>query len=350
METLRLSWNEWKKAADFLKRGESVAFPTETVFGLGAIASSEEAFARLAELKKRPPEKPFSLMCSSIGEAVRYAEIDYRSRAVLQQFFPGEVTVLLTPRKDVPHHITLGSPFIGIRIPASEQARSLIEAVGGALLVPSANLSGEPAATKAEEVAFVFDGKIAAIIDGECQDGQASTIGSCANGKIALVREGPVPFCQIQEAFDTAECTVALGSDHGGLDYKNAIKEHLLARGFHVLDQGTMDSSSCDYPVFAKLAARAVADGRAEKGILVCTSGEGIMMAANKVPSIRCGIGYDDRVSAKCVEHNNANMISFGQSYMALEDVLRRVDIFLCETFSPNPRHHRRVAEIESEK
>ena len=90
--------------------------------------------------------------------------------------------------------------------------------------------------------------------------------------------------------------------------------------------------------------------GRAEKGILVCTSGEGIMMAANKVPSIRCGIGYDDRVSAKCVEHNNANMISFGQSYMALEDVVRRVDIFLCETFSPNPRHHRRVAEIESEK
>lgn len=139
--------------------------------------------------------------------------------------------------------------------------------------------------------------------------------------------------------------TIALASDHGGLKLKNAIKAHLEEKGIAVLDEGTFDESSVDYPLFAKKAAEDVAQGKAELGILTCTSGEGVAITANKVKGIRCGIGYSDNVSAKCREHNNCNMIAFGQAEMETPDVLRRVDIFLNAKFEGG-RHQRRVGEI----
>lgn len=140
---------------------------------------------------------------------------------------------------------------------------------------------------------------------------------------------------------------IALGSDHGGYAYKEEIKKHLLKNNYDVVDVGTYGTDSVDYPLFGKKAADEVANGNCEFGILVCTSGEGICISANKVNGIRCGIGYSDNVSAKLREHNDANMIAFGQSEMKIEDVLRRVDIFLSTSFEGG-RHQRRVDEITS--
>ena len=139
---------------------------------------------------------------------------------------------------------------------------------------------------------------------------------------------------------------IAIGSDHGGFLQKQKVIDHLIKKGYEVIDCGTYQASSCNYPEFGLSAARKIKHGEAEKGILICSSGEGISMAANKVLGIRCGIGYCDEVSHLIVEHNNANMISFGAAYMEEEDVLRRVDIFLAEKFSPLEKHHRRVKEI----
>ena len=138
---------------------------------------------------------------------------------------------------------------------------------------------------------------------------------------------------------------IALGSDHAGYNQKNKIKEHLVNKGYEVIDVGTNSLDSCDYPIFGIAAAKEVANGNAEYGILVCSSGEGIMMSANKVKGIRCGIGYNDDVARLTREHNNANMIAFGASFMNDEDVLRRVDIFLNTEFAGG-RHARRVGEI----
>ena len=138
---------------------------------------------------------------------------------------------------------------------------------------------------------------------------------------------------------------IALGSDHAGFNQKNKIKEHLINKGYEVIDVGTNSLDSCDYPIFGIAAAKEVASGNAEYGILVCSSGEGIMMSANKVKGIRCGIGYNDDVARLTREHNNANMIAFGASFMNDEDVLRRVDIFLNTEFAGG-RHARRVGEI----
>jgi len=140
---------------------------------------------------------------------------------------------------------------------------------------------------------------------------------------------------------------IVVASDHGGFEYKNEIRRHLEKRGFQVLDVGTFSNESVNYPDYAAAAAKKVSNGDADRGILVCTSGEGVMIAANKVKGVRAGIGYNDTVSRLLREHNDANVISFGQKFMELDDVIRRVDIFL-ETPFNGGRHANRVEIIKN--
>lgn len=139
---------------------------------------------------------------------------------------------------------------------------------------------------------------------------------------------------------------IVVGSDHAGYDYKIEIKKHLEKLGHQVEDVGAYSKDSCDYPIFGRAAAEKVAKKEAEFGILVCSSGEGIAISANKIKGVRCGLAYNDDVARLMRQHNDANMIAFGQSFMELEDVLRRVDIFLA-TEHEGGRHARRVSEIE---
>ena len=139
---------------------------------------------------------------------------------------------------------------------------------------------------------------------------------------------------------------VVLASDHAGYTYKNEIKAFLKERGVSVIDVGTNSIESCDYPIFAHEAALKVANGEADYGVLVCSSGEGIAIAANKIKGVRAGIAYNDDVAQLMRQHNNANMIAFGATFMKLPDVLRRVEIFLKTPFEGG-RHERRVNEIE---
>lgn len=135
---------------------------------------------------------------------------------------------------------------------------------------------------------------------------------------------------------------IAVGSDHGGLEYKNAIKEHLESLGHEVIDVGTYSLDSCHYPLYGAEVARKVASKECKYGVVVCTSGEGISMAANKIKGVRCGLCYNDEVARLMRQHNDANVIAFGQKFMKLEDVLRQVDIFLSTEFEGG-RHQTRV-------
>ena len=139
---------------------------------------------------------------------------------------------------------------------------------------------------------------------------------------------------------------ISLGSDHAGYIVKEEIKKHLISKGYEVLDVGTNSTESCDYPIFAKAAAKLVSEGTAKYGVLVCSSGEGIVMTANKIKGVRCGLAYNDDVARLIRQHNNANMIAFGANFMKLEDIIKRIDIFLSTDFEGG-RHERRVSEIE---
>lgn len=140
---------------------------------------------------------------------------------------------------------------------------------------------------------------------------------------------------------------IALGCDHGGYDLKQEIIKYLEEQGIAYQDMGCMDKSSCDYPVYAKAAAQAVAEGTCEQGILICTTGIGISIAANKIKGIRCAL-CSDPVSARLTrEHNDANMLALGAGIVGTNLAIGIVDTFLHTQFSGVEKHARRVAAIE---
>jgi ribose 5-phosphate isomerase B len=138
---------------------------------------------------------------------------------------------------------------------------------------------------------------------------------------------------------------ISVGSDHAGFELKEAIRKHLAEEGHTVIDEGTHSLEKVDYPVYAEKVALDVTQGRAHFGIVCCGSAEGISISANKVRGIRCGIGYNDDVTRLLRQHNDANMIAFGERFMPVNEVLPRVDIFLSTPFEGG-RHIARVEEI----
>ncbi|MGN0411762.1 MAG: ribose 5-phosphate isomerase B [Lachnospiraceae bacterium] len=140
---------------------------------------------------------------------------------------------------------------------------------------------------------------------------------------------------------------IAIASDHGGYALKEKVKAFLEKKGLEYKDFGCYDTSSCDYPDFVKPAAKAVAAGECEKGILICTTGIGVSICANKVPGIRCAL-CSDTVSAKLTrEHNNANMVAIGAGVIGEFVALEIIDIFLSTEFSNDARHIRRIEKLE---
>ena len=135
---------------------------------------------------------------------------------------------------------------------------------------------------------------------------------------------------------------VAIGNDHGGLDYKNRLVDFLINNGYEVINVGTDSTDSCDYPVFGRAVAELVSRKEADYGVVICTTGEGIAIAANKVKGVRCGIAYNPQVAVLMRQHNNANVIAFGQKFMEYEMVEKALKLFL-ETPFEGGRHERRV-------
>ena len=139
---------------------------------------------------------------------------------------------------------------------------------------------------------------------------------------------------------------IALACDHGALELKQAIMRHLDARGLAYKDFGCYDHTSCDYPDFAAPAARAVASGECERGIVVCTTGIGISIAANKVNGIRCAHCADTLEAQLCRQHNNANMMAIGAGFTGPKLASAMVETFLSTAFEGG-RHARRVALLD---
>ena len=139
---------------------------------------------------------------------------------------------------------------------------------------------------------------------------------------------------------------IAIGCDHGALALKNTVKAHLEKKGYEVCDYGTYTLDSCDYPDFAEKAAKAVASGECEKGIVLCTTGIGISIAANKVKGIRCAL-LSDIWSAKMTrEHNDTNMMAMGAAIVGEMLGLQIVDTWLGTEFSAEAKHQRRIDKV----
>jgi len=139
---------------------------------------------------------------------------------------------------------------------------------------------------------------------------------------------------------------IAIGCDHGALNLKNKMVAHLEAKGYEVKDFGTYTNASCDYPEFAAAAAKAVACGECEKGIVLCTTGIGVSISANKVDGIRCAL-LSDVWSAKMTRlHNDTNMMALGAGVVGENLALEIADTWLSTEFSGDERHQRRIDKV----
>ena len=141
---------------------------------------------------------------------------------------------------------------------------------------------------------------------------------------------------------------IAIACDHGALALKNNLRDYLTGKGYEVTDFGTHTLDSCDYPDYVKPAAEAVAGGQCDRGIVLCSTGIGVSIAANKVKGIRCAL-LSDLMSARLTrEHNDTNMMAMGAFVVGEALAKEIVDIWLTTAFSQGERHARRIAKLEA--
>ena len=139
---------------------------------------------------------------------------------------------------------------------------------------------------------------------------------------------------------------VSIGSDHAGFEQKQALVDYLVGKGYDVIDRGPDNDDRVDYPDYAAPVARDVADGVAERGVLVCGTGIGMAMAADKVPGVRAANIVNPEFAALCREHNDANMMALGAGFVGELLALEIVDTFLDTPFSNGERHKRRIEKL----
>ena len=139
---------------------------------------------------------------------------------------------------------------------------------------------------------------------------------------------------------------IAIACDHGALELKNELIPYLSAQGHDVEDFGTYTNASCDYPDYAAAAARAVANGECDRGIVLCTTGIGVSIAANKIKGIRCALLSDLKSARLTREHNDTNMMALGAGIVEHDLALQIVDTWLTTEFSNAERHSRRIEKL----
>ena len=193
-----LKQNELDEAAKLLKEGKVIAFPTETVYGLGVVYDDQKAYDSLCQVKRRPPEKPFTLMLADIKEVEKYADLNKQAKALVKAFMPGQFTLITKAKEGLPAWCVSNTGNVGIRIADYDLIRDLIRKTGKPLLVPSANRSGEQPATTTYDVVEVFSEELAAVVEGESISNIPSTIVFVGDKYSDVFREGAVKIEDIK--------------------------------------------------------------------------------------------------------------------------------------------------------
>ena len=193
-----LKQNELDEAAKLLKEGKVIAFPTETVYGLGVVYDDQKAYDSLCQVKRRPPEKPFTLMLADIKEVEKYADLNKQAKALVKAFMPGQFTLITKAKEGLPAWCVSNTGNVGIRIADYDLIRDLIRKTGKPLLVPSANRSGEQPATTTYDVVKIFGEELAAVVEGESISNIPSTIVFVGDKYSDVFREGAVKIEDIK--------------------------------------------------------------------------------------------------------------------------------------------------------
>ncbi|PWT86443.1 MAG: threonylcarbamoyl-AMP synthase [Proteobacteria bacterium] len=231
--------DEVRRAAEILRAGGLVAFPTETVYGLGADASSEKAVARLYAVKRRPTDHPVIVHFESFERALAFArEVPEGARALAQRFMPGPLTLILNRSEKAKDFITGGQASVGIRVPSHPVAQALLKEFGGGVAAPSANRFGRVSPTTALHVEEDLGSDIDLVLKGGASAiGIESTIVDLSGGQAVLLRPGAISFEQLNEVVPV-RTRVESGVRHsGGMEKHYAPKTPARLVPMHELDK-----------------------------------------------------------------------------------------------------------------
>lgn len=186
------------KAKETLDSSKVIAFPTETVMGLGVYFDDFKAYELLNSIKRRPEDKPYTLMLGDTNSIKNYAYVDDRAKKIIDSFMPGEITILLRSKESVPHYVTHGTGIIGVRVPNKSDLLELLNFVKKPLLVPSANRSGEKPAMSSDEVREIFKDEVFIAIEGKAIGGVPSTLVDLTDKEVKIYREGNIKLKDIK--------------------------------------------------------------------------------------------------------------------------------------------------------
>ena len=197
----RYKENETTLVAAALQDGALLAFPTDTVYGLGTLYGSLNRLERLKHAKHRPETKPVPFMTDSLEKLSRLAQVTESAARLAQAFLPGALTLVLKRSPEVDPAYTNGMETIAIRIPDAPALLAVMEQLDAPLLVTSANQSGQPAALSAAEAAHALP-DIDGVMDGSCAGGVASTIVDCTCSPVRILRQGPLSEEKIRQVLE----------------------------------------------------------------------------------------------------------------------------------------------------
>lgn len=232
--------SEIRRAAEILRAGGLVAFPTETVYGLGADASSEKAVARLYAVKGRPPEHPVIVHFDSAGSAFSYSkEVPPEAKKLAEAFWPGPLTLILRGNEKAKSFVTGGQPSVGLRVPSHPVAQALLRAFGGGVAAPSANRFGRVSPTSAAHVREDLGADVDLVLDGgPTQVGIESTIVDVSGNGVSILRPGIISAEDIESALKMSVLKSTSPIRHsGGLERHYSPRTPALLVPTHALDR-----------------------------------------------------------------------------------------------------------------
>ncbi len=193
-------------AAATLRSGGVIAYPTETFYGLGALAADGAAVRRLARAKGRPDGKPLPLLAAELADVEAAALLDPAARRVAERLWPGPLTLVLAARPGLPAEVTAGTGTVGIRVPGSEIARRLARGAAAAIASTSANPAGGPPPARVEDLDPALRARLDAVLDaGPAPGGLASTVVALEDGRARLLRAGPIALDDVERVLRPKE-------------------------------------------------------------------------------------------------------------------------------------------------
>jgi L-threonylcarbamoyladenylate synthase len=230
---------EVRRAAEILRAGGLVAFPTETVYGLGADASSETAVARLYAVKGRPADHPVIIHLHSLERALAWArDVPKEARVLAEKFWPGPLTLILKRSEKARDFVTGGQPTVGIRVPSHPVAQELLKAFGGGVAAPSANRFGGVSPTTAAHVREDLGKDVDLVLEGGPSEvGIESTIVDLSGGEAVLLRPGRISRAELEKVVSLREKKASSPRHSGGLERHYAPRTPARLVATHALDK-----------------------------------------------------------------------------------------------------------------